>query len=561
MNEDKIMLKRNNPNIDFDALNARIAEQLTHYQHNTAIPPEFAVETRSSAPAVSTTAPITSITELLSLEDKEFVSEAYKLLLGRPSDNDGLNHYLGLLRSGEEKSHIINSLAFSAEGKKNAHLVPGRTKQLIKRVILKLPVISKVSATLFSTLSAPQFRRYIQARFNHFYRLGEDHNARLNNVDSTFAAHAQQLDTQQEAIAALQELVSQQAADNLASFSAQQEMLIENNEFLTLQQTALTEHKDHLTAQKETLTEHNEFLTLQQEALAEHKDALTHQKETIASQSTIISQLNNEATTQKKYIEQLKLRINTLENLKAAAPNPEKQRTVSPISQSAEIEDAFYVAFESHFRGSTETITSRLQYYVPLIQKNPTLKACSLPSVDIGCGRGEWLNVLREEGLEPLGIDLNSVNVALCSEAGHNALKTDGLSWLQDQPDNSLALISSFHVIEHLTFEQFNHLLTQAIRTLVPGGMLILETPNPENLITGATHFYTDPTHLHPLPPAFTEFTVTYKGFTDVTIHRLNAIPEEFCIPQNSTTAERCNTLFYGPQDYAVTAVKPFLDN
>lgn len=224
----------------------------------------------------------------------------------------------------------------------------------------------------------------------------------------------------------------------------------------------------------------------------------------------------------------------------------------TPMTASS-IPDSFYLAFENRFRGDEATLRQRLSYYLPLLEAVEPLQRGLLPLVDIGCGRGEWLQMLPE-GCARLGVDLNAMNVAACRERGLVAEQADALRWLASQPAASVAVISAFHVIEHLRFEQLNTLLDECLRVLAPGGMLIFETPNPENLITAATHFHTDPTHLHPLPPAFTEFFVQFKGFAEVTIHRLNPIPREYALDEDSEVARRCDALFYGPQDYAVTA-------
>jgi O-antigen chain-terminating methyltransferase len=218
------------------------------------------------------------------------------------------------------------------------------------------------------------------------------------------------------------------------------------------------------------------------------------------------------------------------------------------------IPDSFYLAFENRFRGDAETIRERQSYYLPILENIAPLTA-GLPLVDIGCGRGEWLNMLPESYAR-IGIDLNSMNVEACHEQGLKAVQQDALVWLAEQPENSVAAVSAFHVIEHLSFEQFNILLDQCQRVLAPGGTIIFETPNPENIISAATHFHTDPTHIHPLPPAFTEFLVEFKGFENVEIHRLNPIPREYALNEDSEVARRCDALFYGPQDYAVTARK-----
>ncbi|MDH0156407.1 methyltransferase domain-containing protein [Stutzerimonas stutzeri] len=253
--------------------------------------------------------------------------------------------------------------------------------------------------------------------------------------------------------------------------------------------------------------------------------------------------------------QEARMRINQLETVdstaRTTAATSEKK---SALPTPSFIPDSFYLAFENRFRGDAETIRSRLAYYLPLLEDCKPLHD-GLPAVDIGCGRGEWLKMLPITS-QRIGVDLNATNIQTCMEQGLDAVQDDALNWLTRQPKDSLALVSAFHVIEHLSFEQLNMLLDQCQRVLAPGGMIIFETPNPENLISAATHFYTDPTHVHPLPPAFTEFMVQYKGFQETRIHRLNPIPREYALNEDSEVARRCDVLFYGPQDYAVTAIK-----
>jgi len=184
----------------------------------------------------------------------------------------------------------------------------------------------------------------------------------------------------------------------------------------------------------------------------------------------------------------------------------------------------FYRAFEDRYRGSRELIATRLRVYLPFIEG---LKA-ALPGgrgVDIGCGRGEWLELLVSEGFEGRGIDLDEGMLAACLERGLPAERADGIEWLRAQPDASLALVSAFHVVEHLSFEVLQALVAEAGRVLVPGGLLILETPNPENLAVGTETFYLDPTHVRPLPPALLAFLPEFHGFARVRVLRLQHDP------------------------------------
>ncbi|MBK5969019.1 MULTISPECIES: class I SAM-dependent methyltransferase [Thiorhodovibrio] len=241
-----------------------------------------------------------------------------------------------------------------------------------------------------------------------------------------------------------------------------------------------------------------------------------------------------------------------------ASQAPASVQTAPPAPE----DQAFYVAFEDNFRGDPASIEERLGYYRPLLKKhlkNQRLLHAppQLRSADLGCGRGEWLNVLRSESIEATGIDLNPHNIHHCQALGHSAEQADALTWLAQQQPASFALITSFHLIEHLPVETLLALLGGCARALAPGGLLILETPNPENLLTSGTSFYMDPTHRHPLPPALLQFMLDYHGFTDIQVHRLNPVDASQHLPETSETAKRCNYLFYGPQDYAVSAQIP----
>lgn len=172
----------------------------------------------------------------------------------------------------------------------------------------------------------------------------------------------------------------------------------------------------------------------------------------------------------------------------------------------------FYRSFEERYRGSVEEIKKRLSFYIPFVL---TLKEiypdCTI--IDIGCGRGEWLEILNENGIKNIGVDLDDGMLARAKDIGLNVLKMDCLQFLEQQQDDSLAAITGFHIAEHLPFEVLQQLIKQAQRVLKPGGLLILETPNPENLNVGACSFYMDPTHNHPLPPLLLNFLPEYYNF------------------------------------------------
>lgn len=166
------MLINNNPDIDFDNLNTRIADQLANYKASTDSikPPSFDAD-KVLPPKVS------NVDELLALEDEEFIEYAYQLILNRSADHSGLAYYLDQLRTGTEKTTILGILCHSAEGQPNAHLFSGYKKEMLKRRLSKLPVAGRIFAMLFTLLTASPFRRHINAKFNHYYRLTRDYGA------------------------------------------------------------------------------------------------------------------------------------------------------------------------------------------------------------------------------------------------------------------------------------------------------------------------------------------------------------------------------------------------
>ena len=214
--------------------------------------------------------------------------------------------------------------------------------------------------------------------------------------------------------------------------------------------------------------------------------------------------------------------------------------------------DNFYRALEERFRASREEIRARLESYRPFLsalrQVNPRPKA-----FDIGCGRGEWLQLLTEEGLDARGVDLDDSMLAACHERGLQAQNQDALEALQALPDESLDLISAFHVVEHLTFDYLQALLKEAQRTLSAQGLLILETPNAENLIVGTNNFYLDPTHERPVPAIFLEFLCQHSGFAQSKIVRLQEDP---ALHDADAHIGMWQVLYGVSPDYAIVARK-----
>ena len=218
--------------------------------------------------------------------------------------------------------------------------------------------------------------------------------------------------------------------------------------------------------------------------------------------------------------------------------------------------DALYVAFENQFRGSRELIKKRVRVYLDDVRGAGAVTADS-PILDLGCGRGEWLELVNENGLAGEGVDSNAIMVSACQERGLRVTEGDALEYLRALPAESRGAITAFHLIEHLEFQVLVQLLRESFRVLRPGGLAIFETPNPDNVLVGSNRFYSDPTHLHPLPKEYSRFMLQSVGFSDVVTRPLN--PDKDSLSKNAATPELrnfLNRLFFGEQDYAVIGKK-----
>ena len=213
---------------------------------------------------------------------------------------------------------------------------------------------------------------------------------------------------------------------------------------------------------------------------------------------------------------------------------------------------SFYRSFEERHRGSVEEIKRRLSFYLPFLAGLKDIYPDGVIA-DIGCGRGEWLEILNENGIVNIGVDLDDGMLARAREAGLNVQKMDCLQFLQSQADQSLIALTGFHIAEHLPFEVLQQLVMHTLRVLKPGGLLILETPNPENVSVGTCSFYMDPTHNHPLPPPLLEFLPIHYGFNRAITVRLQ---EKEVLQSPDAAVNLVDVLKGVSPDYSIIAQK-----
>ncbi len=216
---------------------------------------------------------------------------------------------------------------------------------------------------------------------------------------------------------------------------------------------------------------------------------------------------------------------------------------------------AWYAGFEDRYRGTRRDIKERQRVYLPAIRKAADAVG-DKPFLDIGCGRGEFLELLKEGGFAASGIDVNPIMVAKCRELGLEASEAEALSWLRSLPADSLAGVTGFHIIEHVPFAVLIALFDECLRVLAPGGLVAFETPNPANLLVAAERFYIDPTHCNPLPSSTVSFVAEARGFTQVDILPLHPVPAVERRVYDDPLLTLLQEKLYGPQDYGLLAWK-----
>jgi len=234
--------------------------------------------------------------------------------------------------------------------------------------------------------------------------------------------------------------------------------------------------------------------------------------------------------------------------------------------------DFQYVGFEDRFRGSGEEIGARLKDYVPYFSGQSNV-------LDVGCGRGEFLALLKQSGITAKGLDLNPEMIEVCKSRGLDATTADARSYLQGIPDESLGGLIAVQVVEHLEPAYLTQMLGLAFDKVRPGGCIVLETINPACWVAFFESFIRDLTHVKPIHPDTLQYLLQASGFSNVEIvyrapiapegrlQKVAARPEHFgdTAPDSLTelvssfnrNVDRLNDRMFSFQDFAAIATRP----
>ena len=218
--------------------------------------------------------------------------------------------------------------------------------------------------------------------------------------------------------------------------------------------------------------------------------------------------------------------------------------------------DDWYQDLQELHRGAPEAVLDVQKSYVAHFNDRSWLRPAG-PVIDLGCGRGEWLSLMAEGGWTVKGVDSSEHAVNEARERGLDVELGDLIDFLEASPENTFAGVTAFQVIEHLPFGRITALMHAAFRALIPGGILILETPNPENLQVASYGFWLDPTHHHPIPPPLIMDLSYHVGFRDGSVLRKNPWPQWQEQEAETSLESEVAYRLYGPQDYAILVYKP----
>jgi len=502
-----------------------------------------------------------SVRELLrGKRNEDFIRSAYLKILGREPDVVGRSHYLKHLNHGRlERVVVLRRLANSAEARGRGIRIRGLGWRVAWAKAARKP-------PLRSIVNFSRGVRYL----SRLPRIARD----VRNFEALATMTAQQVAAEarveQQALAGpmkasieklrrqIEPLAGAQS-DLAGRIDAIAATVAGNKHRLEQAKAAADELRDQAKATAAELGDQAkataEELRGSIASLAENLSGLEAVPPDLQRLRTEMAELHGRINSHWRSIVDQKLRLELLltEARKRLPASLDAAQIETIANERHHLLDAFYVSFEDRYRGTRDDIKNRQKIYVPYARK--AAEATGGELVDIGCGRGEWLELLGESGLAASGIDLNRVMVEECHARGLKATLGDALEVLRSLPERSLAAVTGFHIIEHLPFDVLVTLFDEVLRVIKPGGMVIFETPNPANLQVAAERFYMDPTHLNPLPSDLISFIATARGFSGVEVldlHPMDWAHRDYDDPMLALLQHK----LFGAQDYSIIGWK-----
>jgi 2-polyprenyl-3-methyl-5-hydroxy-6-metoxy-1,4-benzoquinol methylase len=247
------------------------------------------------------------------------------------------------------------------------------------------------------------------------------------------------------------------------------------------------------------------------------------------------------------------------EKTETVAEEKAKTETLTRLKRMKEQLSPYrYADFEQRFRGDEQQVKEQLKKYLPVFTSADHI-------LDIGCGRGEFMELLQEQGKKTAGIDISESMLQIAGEKGLNVTGADALEYLEQQPPQSVGGIFSAQVIEHLEPGYLRDLVRECFRVMQKNAPIVLETINPLSIFALSNIYFLDVTHRKPLHPEYMRYLLENSGFGQVTVVYSGELEEERLVeisPENllarefNTNVDKLNKLLYAAPVFAVTGIK-----
>lgn len=257
--------------------------------------------------------------------------------------------------------------------------------------------------------------------------------------------------------------------------------------------------------------------------------------------------------------ELLRLKLSRIEKSGTVQKAPEQTSAAVAVVGTSESSSDYdcidYFDFENHFRGSIESIKKAQEAYLPYFRDKKNV-------LDIGCGRGEFLSLMQDNGINAVGVDIYEPYVDYCKMKGFRAVCGDGAEYLSQCGEVDGIFLGQ--VVEHLKIHQIVDICSMAYEKLPEGGCIVIETPNPTSLAIYTNAFYIDPSHVKPVHPMMMKYCLEKAGFKNTEIIYTESSRPPYSIPaleiegaeSFNEAMKQVSSVLYGSQDYAVIAVK-----
>ncbi len=528
-------------------------------------------------------------------EPETFIRNCYRGILKQEVDDAGLEYYQNLMQTkGRSPIEILGRIRYSRLGRSKAVPVVGLTVPCVIDQVCRVPIVGTLLRVGVTTANLPNALRRLRESLAAVEWKLRDQAARVDSVidgiEVELNRQAFQIEAkvdvatidllrtemerkaEQDAVGELRhDLHGKADKDSVRALREDVEGKADEGTLRELRydldgkadwhsieklneeigKLAPAESLDALVEQLEKKENKGSLGVLRQEL--DGKADWTSAKNSEKALATLTCRLDQHRLEILDYQSQLRSWIGTL--------GPHSDRNMPPLATVDDVKantgrwDPLLAMHARVFRESGEALEDKLKVYLDHMTSVPS-RSDSDWVLDIGCGGGEWLSLLTQHGYRCRGVEANHVLAKRCEEAGLDVTRAEALPFMRELADKQMAVVTAFHVVEHLEASELLDMLAETSRLLRPGGLAIFETPNPANLWVSTFDFYLDPTHRRPLPAPLLKFFVEACGLTDtetIFLHPRGELPDELALD----LPDELRRAFMGPQDYALVARKP----